>query len=147
MPDLQFITSDDDGYVCAEQALPKSARRPMIGQPLKDRYADGKWRPLERMAAKLEVDVAHLRDTLDRMTWRNVTYYGCKAEKKRVGTETQYRIYKLEKAISRSELVEKLTPIAQALAEEGRKNMVTMSVAKVAILAGQLQKLLREWAE
>lgn len=149
VPGIEFTPMPDD-YECAEQPvtpLPKGARRPMIGAKLKARYADGKWRPLERMAEKLEVDLEHLRATLDRMTWRNVTYYGCKAEKKRVGSEIQYRIYKLDKAISVTELVEKLAPILQGLEEESRKNMTTMSVAKVAVLHGQLRKLLREWSE
>jgi hypothetical protein len=58
----------------------------------------------------------------------------------------EYRIYKQEKMISSSELVEKLTPIIKDLKAEGRKNMATMSPATVGYLAGMLEKLVDEWA-
>jgi hypothetical protein len=72
-------------------------------------------------------------------------YFGCKVERKRVGTHTEFRIFKENKKISLDELVEKLTPIIKDLKAEGRKNMATMSPATVGYLAGMLEKLVDEW--
>ena len=88
---MKFTPLPDD-YVCAEQPLPKGARRPMIGDKIKARYADGRWRPLERMAHKLEVDVDHLSETLKGIRKNNT--YGCSAESKRgVGGQVEWRIF------------------------------------------------------
>ena len=54
---------------------------------------------------------------------------------------------KLDKAISRTELAEKLAPIVKDLREQAGKTMVTMSLTVVARCAGQLQNLLDEWTE
>lgn len=122
-----------------------SARRPPIGPSIKEHFADGKWHRLETVANKLETDEDHVRDTLDGIS-KNQTY-GCKAEKKKVGTHIEYRIFKLDKTISSNELVEKLTPIIEGLEDQGRKNIVTMSPPQVKILAHRLRKLLDEWTE
>jgi hypothetical protein len=53
----------------------------------------------------------------------------------------------LDKTISSSELIEKLTPILKGLKAEGTKNMATMSPGTVAYLAAQLGRLLEEWTE
>jgi hypothetical protein len=124
-----------------------SVRRSSIGQQIKENFADSKWHPLNVIAKTIEADVEHVRATLDRITRTNQTYFGCRAERKRVGTHVEYRIFKIEKTISSNELIEKLAPIIEGLRAEGKKNMVTMSPQTVAVLAHRLQKLLDEWAE
>jgi len=123
------------------------ARRPKIGRTIREHFADGKWHRLSTIASKVEADEDHVRDTLERITWKNVTYNGCKAEKKKVGTHVEYRIFKMDTTVSLTELTEKLTPIIEGLRAEGKKNMVTMSPQTVAVLSHRLQKLLDEWAE
>lgn len=120
-------------------------RRPKIGQAIKARYADGKWHKLDVIAGKIEGDADHIRETLDGMC-KNQTY-GVKAEKKKVGTHFEYRLFRMEKTIGSHELIEKLAPIVSDLENEGRKTQVTMSVITVAVLAAKLRKLLVEWAE
>ena len=73
--------------------------------------------------------------------------YGARAERKRVGTETHYRIFKQDKTVSVEELTTKLRPIVEGLKAEGKKNMATMVPAEVAMLAARLERLLNEWAE
>jgi hypothetical protein len=40
-------------------------------------------------------------------------HFGCKVERKRVGANTEFRIFKKEKTISLDELIEKLRPIVE----------------------------------
>jgi len=120
-------------------------RRPKIGNRIREQFADGKWHNLDVIAAKLDADVDHVRETLDGIS-KNQTY-DCRAEKKKVGTGSAYRVFKLDKTISLDEIVEKLTPILLGLEVEGKKTMATMAPAAVAILAHKLRTLLKEWSE
>jgi hypothetical protein len=121
-----------------------SKRRPLIGESIKERFADGKWHRPSLIAERIRADEAHVLDTINGMS-KNRTY-GCKVERKRVGTHTEFRIFKEDKTISLDELIEKLAPIIKELKAEGKKNMATMSPATVAHLAGKLSNLLDEWA-
>lgn len=125
--------------------VPNPQQRPSIRKTLKEQFADGKWHQLSNIARKIDRDKTHVRRTLDSML-KNQTHR-CKAEKKKVGLHFEYRIFQLDKTISSSELINKLTPIIEGLRAEGKKNMVTMSPQTVAVLAYRLQKLLDEWAE
>lgn len=120
-------------------------RRPKIGNKIREQFADGKWHNLDVIANKLDADVDHVRETLDGIS-KNQTY-DCRAEKKKVGTGSAYRVFKLDKAISLDEITEKLTPILLGLEAEGKKTMATMAPAAVAILAHKLRTLLKEWSE
>jgi hypothetical protein len=120
-----------------------AARRPSIGKSIKEKFADGKWHPLNTIVEGVGADKKHVLDTINGMSKNG--YFGCKVERKRVGTHTEFRIFKENKRISLDELVEKLTPIIKDLKAEGRKNMATMSPATVGYLAGMLEKLVEEW--
>jgi len=119
-------------------------RRPSIGGSIKERFADGKWHRPSVIAEKIGADEAHVLDTINRMSKNGA--YGCKVERKCVGTHTEFRIFKKDKTVSFDELIEKLAPIIKELKAEGKKNMATMSPATVAHLAGKLSNLLDEWA-
>jgi hypothetical protein len=121
-----------------------ASRRPSIGGPIKERFADGKWHRSSAIAEKIGADEKHVLDTISGMSKNG--YYGCKVERKRVGAKTEFRIFKKEKTVSLDELTEKLAPIIKELKAEGKKNMATMSPATVAHLAGKLSNLLDEWA-
>jgi hypothetical protein len=120
-------------------------QRPSIGKALKEEFADGKWHRLPNIAHKIDRDEDRVRRALNRML-KNQTH-GCKAERKKVGQHIEYRIFRLDKTVSSSELIEKLTPILKGFEAEGAKNMATMSPGTVAYLAGQLRRLLEEWTE
>jgi hypothetical protein len=122
-----------------------AARRPSIGESIKERFADGKWHRPNLIAERIRADEAHVLDTINGMSKNG--YFGCKVERKRVGTHTEFRIFKKEKTISLDELIEKLRPIVEGLKAEGKKNMATMVPAEVAMLAARLERLLNEWAE
>jgi hypothetical protein len=121
-----------------------AARRPSIGKSIKEKFADGKWHPLDTIVEGVGADKKHVLDTINGMSKNG--NYGCKVERKRVGANTEFRIFKEEKTISLDELIEKLAPIIKELKAEGKKNMATMSPATVAHLAGKLSNLLDEWA-
>jgi hypothetical protein len=121
-----------------------SKRRPSIGETIKEHFADGKWHPFDTIVEGLGADKKHVLDTINGMSKNG--YFGCRVERKRVGTDTEFRIFKEDKTISLDELIEKLTPIIKELKAEGKKNMATMSPATVAHLAGKLSNLLDEWA-
>jgi hypothetical protein len=120
-------------------------RRPLIGDKIRENFADGKWYRLSDIAAKLGADEDHTSTTLAGIS-KNQTYQ-CRAEKKRVGTHVEWRIFKLDKAVSAKELRQKLEPLIQGLEAEGRKNAATVSIPTVATLAHKLRKLLNEWDE
>ena len=121
-----------------------AARRPSIGKSIKERFADGKWHSLDTIVEAVRADKEHVLATIKGMSSNG--HFGCKVERKRVGTNTEFRIFKKEKTISLDELIEKLAPIIKELKAEGKKNMATMSPATVAHLAGKLSNLLDEWA-
>jgi hypothetical protein len=120
-------------------------RRPPIGAKIKERFADGKWHNLDVITEKIGADRDHVRETLDAIA-KNQTY-NCRAEKKRVGTGFAYRLFKLDRAIPSSELLEKLSPIVKGLEEQGRQSAAAASPQVVLVLAHQLRKLLDEWTQ
>jgi hypothetical protein len=130
--------------VLVYEFVPTPQQRPNSGRGL-EQFADGKWHPLSIIARKIDREEGRVRRTLDRMLKKQA--YGCRAERKKVGQHFEYRIFRLDKTISSSELIEKLTPILKGLKAEGTKNMATMSPGTVAYLAGQLGRLLEEWTE
>lgn len=124
-----------------------TARRPSIGKEIVERFGDAKWHKLSTIVDALEADEQNVKDTLDRSTWKTTTYNGCRVERKEVGTHLEYRIFKLDKTISSSELMEKLTPIISSLEHEGHSSLAAASPPRVLVLAHQLRKLLKGWTE
>ena len=88
------------------------------------------------MIADSTVTERDVHSVLHTMCWR--PQHGAKAERRRVGKEIHYRIFKQNKTVSVDELTEKLTPIIDGLIAEGKKNMATMVPATVAMLAASL---------
>jgi predicted ArsR family transcriptional regulator len=131
--------------VLVYEFMPNPQQRRSLGVALSEQFADGKWHRLSHIADKIGHAEDRVRRTLDGMLKKQT--YGCKAEKKKVGQHFEYRIFRLAKTVSSSELIEKLTPILKDLEAEGEKNMATMSPGTVAYLAGQLRRLLEEWTE
>lgn len=127
--------------------LMQAPKRPAIGEAIKESFADGKWHGVATIAKGIDADEDHVRETLDRITRKNTTYFGCKAEKKYVGRDAAYRIFKIDRTISSAEIAEKLAPILSGLEAQGKKTLATMSPGKVSILAHELRKLLKEWTE
>jgi hypothetical protein len=107
----------------------------------------GKWYPLIEIANAVGASEADTRSVIERMCWRSRTAYGVRAERKKIGSECHYRIFKQDKSVSVEELTTKLRPIVEGLKVEGKKNMATMVPAEVAMLAARLERLLNEWAE
>jgi len=111
-----------------------------------EHFADGKWHSLDTIAEKIEAP----RDDIERtfaLMLSKPRNYKAKCEKKPVGKGFSYRLFKQDRAIASSELLEKLAPIIKALEAEGKASAAAASPANVAILAGKLRKLLNEWAE
>ena len=124
------------------------ARKPLshnVGKEIVANCRRGNWQSASKIAATVglnEGDIYHVMATLCERG-----AYGASAEKKRVGKETHYRIFKQDKTVSVHELTMKLRPIVEGLKAEGKKNMATMVPAEVAMLAARLEHLLNEWAE
>jgi hypothetical protein len=130
----------------AEDIALRKQSRPRIGKELVAEFGDGKWHSANAIADRLHVDIELVEDTLLTMRTGKGTY-GAMAERKKVGKGYHHRIFKRDKTISSSELVEKLTPIIEGLMVEGKKNAATAAPRAVFILAGNLQRLLDEWTE
>lgn len=129
----------------AEISLSKSTVPKGHPKKIVEHFADHKWHSLPVIAKYLEADSDEAERSLAGMVKDGRG--NAKTEIKTVGTVKHYRFFRNARMVSSTELIEKLAPIARDLEAEGRKNQVTMSVAKVAVLAAHLNKLLREWAE
>src|SRR4029077_11977641 len=97
------------------------------------------------VAEKAGTNERDVHSVLQTMCWR--PQHGAKAERKKIGKEIHYRIFKQDKSLSVEELTTELRPIVEGLKIEGKKNMATMVPAEVAMLAARLERLLNEWAE
>jgi hypothetical protein len=117
-----------------------------IGQTIAKTCPKGKWVAPDVIAAKADCTVENVHSVMDSMD-RKPGSYGMKAERKKVGKETHYRVFKQDKLISSDELVTKLTPIIKGLEIEGKKHSAQRVEAEIARLAALLKRLLNEWAE
>jgi hypothetical protein len=126
----------------------QSRRKPMsprVGREMVAKLRRGKWYSAKDVADKAGATERDVHAVLQTMCWR--PQHGAKAERKKVGKEIHYRIFKQDKTVSVEELTTKLRPIVEGLKAEGKKNMATMVPAEVAMLAARLERLLNEWAE
>ena len=124
------------------------ARKPpmstTVGRDMIAKLRPGKWYSAKTVAEDAGITERDVHSVLHTMCWR--PQHGAKAERKKIGNQIHYRIFKKNKTISLDELIEKLAPIIKELKAEGKKNMATMSPATVAHLAGKISNLLDEWA-
>jgi hypothetical protein len=118
-----------------------------LGREVVAKCRAGKWYALSEIANAVGASEADTRSVLKPMCWPSRNAYGVRAERKTVGQEIHYRIFKQDKTVSVGELTTKLRPIVEGLKVEGKKNMATMVPAEVAMLAARLERLLNEWAE
>jgi hypothetical protein len=116
-----------------------------VGRNMVAKLRPGKWYSAKTVAEGAGITERDVHSVLHTMCWRPA--HGAKAERKKVGNEIHYRIFKGQKAVSAEELTTKLRPIVEGLKAEGKKNMATMVPAEVAMLAARLERLLNEWAE
>jgi hypothetical protein len=126
----------------------RPARKPpmssKVGRDMIAKLRAGKWYSAKTVAEGAGITERDVHSVLHTMCWR--PQHGAKAERKKVGSEIHYRIFKQDKAVSVEELTTKLRPIVEDLKAEGKKNMATMVPAEVAMLAARLERLLNEWA-
>ena len=123
----------------------KPPMSPKVGRNMVAKLRPGKWYSAQTVAEDAGVTERDVHSVLQNMCYRPA--HGAKAERKKVGNEIHYRIFKGQKAVSAEELTTKLRPIVEGLKAEGKKNMATMVPAEVAMLAARLERLLNEWAE
>ena len=123
----------------------KPPMSPKIGRDMVAELRPGTWYSAKAVADKAGATERDVHSVLQTMCWR--PQHGAKAERKKVGHEIHYRIFKQVKTVSMEELTTKLRPIVEGLKVEGKKNMATMVPAEVAMLAARLERLLNEWAE
>ena len=116
-----------------------------VGRGIIAKLRPGKWYSAKTVAEDADITERDVHSVLRTMCWRPA--HGAKAERKKVGNQIHYRIFKQEKTVSVEELTTKLRPIVEGLKAEGKKNMATMVPAEVAMLAARLERLLNEWAE
>jgi hypothetical protein len=128
-----------------QQPARKSPMSPKVGRDIVAKLRPGKWYSAKSVAENAGITERDVHSVLRTMCWR--LSHGAKAERKKVGDQIHYRIFKQDKKVSVEELTTKLRPIVEGLKAEGRKNMATMVPAEVAMLAARLERLLNEWAE
>jgi hypothetical protein len=123
----------------------KQVGRHTVGRNIVAKCRPVKWYAPREIAKIIGATEDDARRIVGRLCSRPA--YGARAERKRVGTETHYRIFKQDKMVSVEELIERLSPIIEHLEEEGRKNVATMSSNTVAHLAALLKRQLAEWTK
>jgi hypothetical protein len=136
-------------HAMAESTERRPARKPpmspKVGRDMIAKLRSAKWYSAKTVAEDAGITERDVHSVLRTMCWRPA--HGAKAERKKVGNQIQYRIFKQDKGVSVEELTTKLRPIVEGLKAEGKKNMATMVPAEVAMLAARLERLLNEWAE
>lgn len=129
----------------AETSLSKSTVPKGHPKKIIEKFADAKWHSLPVIAKHLDAKDDEAERSLAGMVKDGRG--NAKTEIKTVGGIKHYRFFKNARMVSSTELSEKLTPIIKDLAEQGSRNMTTMDVMAVAVLATKLRKLLSEWTE
>jgi hypothetical protein len=128
-----------------QQPVRKAPMSAKVGRELIAKLRAGRWYSAKTVAENAGITERDVHSVLHTMCWR--PQHGTKAQRKKVGTEIHYRIFKQDKSVSVEELTTKLRPIVEGLKAEGKKNMATMVPAEVAMLAARLERILNEWAE
>src|SRR5262249_17277689 len=103
-----------------QRAARKSPMSPNVGRDLVIKLRPGKWYSARTVAEDAGITERDVHSVLHTMCWR--LQHGAKAERKKVGNEIHYRIFKQDKSVSVEELTTKLRPIVEGLKAEGRKN-------------------------
>jgi hypothetical protein len=123
-------------------------RRPQIGKAVLEKFRDGKWHSLDAIVEEMAPTGAsfdHVKAMVEQMRWRAT--YNTRCERKSVGGKPHYRMFPQENLVSIGELTDKLGPLIEGLKVEGKKNMATISISKVAMIAVQLERQLKEWSK
>ena len=123
----------------------KQLSRTRLGKQIKAQFGDGRWHSFETIVVATGAARENVWTVLNGM-WR-LGYYKTKCDRKKVGTESHFRLSPKDKQVSVHELIEKLTPILKELEVQGRANAATMSPPTVRIMTAKIQKLLEGWAE
>jgi hypothetical protein len=134
-----------NGHATGRRPARKPPMSSKVGRNMVAKLRPGKWYSAKTVAEEAGITERDVHSVLHTMCWRPA--HGAKAQRKKVGNEIHYRIFKQDKAVSAQELTTKLRPIVEGLKAEGKKNMATMVPAEVAMLAARLERLLNEWAE
>src|SRR5436190_17359774 len=123
-------------------------RRPQIGKAVLKKFCDGKWHALDAIVEEMTpigASFDHVRAMVEQMRWRAT--YNTRCERKYIGGKPHYRMFPQEKLVSIGELTDKLGPLIEGLKVEGKKNMATISISKVAMIAIQLERQMKEWSK
>lgn len=122
---------------------PRGINRNALMDQIRDLYSNGKWHSTEAIANRVGKDQGEVERTLAGAASRGHRRF--RIERRRRGRDFQYCIYPMDKTVSSVELSEKLGPVILQLRAEGRKNMATIAIAKIAEIAAELQVMLDDW--
>lgn len=111
---------------------------------VREHYSNGKWHPTDVIAKRLGKEQEEIEKVLAGAASRGAGRR-YKIERRRRGRDFQYRIFPMEKTVSTTELTEKLGPLILDLKAEGRKNMATIAISRIAKIAAELQQMIDEW--
>ena len=125
-----------------DRTAPVKNRNALMDQ-IRDLYSNGKWHNTDAIANRIGRERDEVERTLAGAASRGHRRY--RIERRRRGRDFQYCIYPMEKVVSTVELTEKLAPLITQLKAEGRKNMATIAIAKIADIAAEMQMMLDEW--
>lgn len=114
-----------------------------IMNAIREDYSDGKWHAPDVIAKRIDQSKDDVEKTLAASVSRGTKRY--KVERRRHGPGWQYRIFPTEKTVSSVELTEKLAPLIAELKAEGRKNMATIAISRIAKIAAELQEFVDDW--
>ena len=133
------------GQIAEMLSTGRVTNRNMLMDQIRGLYSNGKWHSTEAIAARIGKDKDEVERTLAGAASRGHRRY--RIERRRRGRDFQYCIYPMDKTVSTVELTEKLGPIILQLKAEGRKNMATIAIAKIADIAAELQIMLDDWTK
>jgi len=134
---------DIQAMIEVDAHTPQHTNTNTIMNAIREDYSDGKWHAPDVIAKRIDQSKDDVEKTLAASVSRGTKRY--KVERRRHGPGWQYRIFPTEKTVSSVELTEKLGPLIAELKAEGRKNMATIAISRIAKIAAELQEFVDDW--
>lgn len=120
--------------------------RGYVKSQIMDKFADGKWHLVGTIARKLDADEGLVEDSLKRLCEPS-SQTAARAEKRKVGTHLEYRVFRKQQVVGQTEAETKLRPIIDQLQAQASQTAGTMSNAAISHAAHELRLWLDKWGK
>src|SRR5437588_6103172 len=107
------IMSSSGGWAAEQKPARKPPMSRKVGRAIIAKLRPGKWYSAKAVAENAGITERDVHSVLQTICWP--PQHGAKAERKKIGNQIHYRIFKQDKNVSVEELTTKLRPIVEGL--------------------------------